>query len=239
MLYEVITGLESDLGDAQTNLATLEAQMPGLSDVPADGPIADFVHVNDITVRLGNIDVFADNLVGSGALRAPGDARISIVNNTPDFLVLNKLTVDSDSGGELRLNGFLINDNTEIGRINSTAAAPTLTLATKYNNNAGLPQIEVISNYDPNSAKNAKLPAPSPDIQLKGDVDNPLGSVRVYSQAGSIYVDGDIRAAQVDVKADNGDFVQSYVDGFYHSSGDPAANVQGGQTSTAARNNFV
>jgi filamentous hemagglutinin family protein len=234
-----VQGLESDLGDAQNNLATLEAQLPGLSDVAADGPIADFVHVNDITVRLGNIDVIADNLIGSGALRAPGDAKISIVNNTPDFLVLGKLTVDSDSGGEVRLNGFLINDNTEIGRINSSAAAPTLSLDTKYNNNAGLPQIEVISNYDPNSAKNAKLPAPAPDIQLEGDVDNPLGSVRVYSQAGSIYVDGDIRAAQVDVKADNGDFVQSYVDGFYHTSGDPAANVQGGQTSAPAGNGII
>ncbi len=234
-----VQGLETDLGTAQTNLATLESQLPGLSDVAANGPIADFIHVDDITVKLGNINVTADNLIGSGSLLAPGDAKISIVNNTPDFLVLGKLTVDSDSGGEVRLNGFLINDNHEIGRINTSAPAPTLTLDTKYNNNAGLPQIEVISNYDPNSAKNANLPAPSPDIQLEGDVDNPLGSVRVYSQAGSIYVDGNIRAAQVDVKADNGDFVQSFVDGFYHSSGDPAANSQGGQTTTPPGNGII
>jgi filamentous hemagglutinin family protein len=234
-----VQGLETDLSSAQTNLASLEAQLPGLSDVAANGPIADFVHVDDITVRLGNINVTADNLVGTGSLRAPGDAKISIVNNTPNFLVLNKLTVDSDSGGEVRLNGFLINDNTEIGRINASAAAPSLTLDTKHNNNAGLPQIEVISNYDPNSAKNKNLPAPAPDIQLEGDVDNPLGGVRVYSQAGSIYVDGDIRAAQVDVKADNGDFVQSFVDGFYHTSGDPAANVQGGQTDAPAGNGII
>ena len=234
-----VQGFETDLGTAQTDLVALEAQLPGLSDVPANGPIADFMHVDDITVRLGNIDVTADNLTGNGALRAPGDAKISIVNNTPDFLVLGKLTVDSDSGGEIRQNGFLINDNNEIRRINLNNQAPSLTLQTKHNNGAGLPQIEVISNYDPNSAKNANLPAPSPDIQLSDDVSNPLGLVRVYSQAGSIYVDGDIRAAQVDVQADNGDFVQSFVDGFYHSSGDPAANVQGGQTSTPAGKGIV
>lgn len=234
-----VQSLETDLGNAKTTLVSLEAQLPGLSDVPANGPIADFIHVDDITVRLGNIDVTADNLIGSGALRAPGDAKISIVNNTPDFLVLGKLTVDSDSGGEVRQNGFLINDTHEIRRINANNVQPTLTLETKHNNAAGLPEIEVISNYDPNSAKNANLPAPSPDIQLSDDVSNPLGLVRVYSQAGSIYVDGDIRAAQVDVRADNGDFVQSFVDGFYHSSGDPAANVQGGQTSTPAGKGIV
>ncbi|MCB1963628.1 MAG: leukotoxin LktA family filamentous adhesin [Rhodocyclaceae bacterium] len=234
-----VQGLEGDLGTAQSELVVLEAQLPSLSDVPANGPIADFMHVDDITVRLGNIDVTADNLIGTGALRAPGDAKISIVNNTPDFLVLGKLTVDSDSGGEIRQNGFLINDNNEIRRINANNAMPTLTLETKHNNAAGLPEIEVISNYDPNSAKNATLPAPAPDIQLSDDVSNPLGLVRVYSQAGSIYVDGDIRAAQVDVQADNGDFVQSFVDGFYHSSGDPAANVQGGQTTTPAGKGIV
>ncbi|MFV0666095.1 MAG: hypothetical protein ACK5NS_20770, partial [Denitromonas sp.] len=234
-----VQGLETDLGTAQSDLVALEAQLPGLSDEPANGPIADFMHVDDITVRLGNIDVTADNLIGGGALRAPGDAKISIVNNTPDFLVLGKLTVDSDSGGEIRQNGFLINDNNEIRRINLNNQAPTLTLQTKHNNAAGLPEIEVISNYDPNSAKNANLPAPSPDIQLSDDVSNPLGLVRVYSQAGSIYVDGDIRAAQVDVQADNGDFVQSFVDGFYHSSGDPATNVQGGQTTRPAGKGIV
>ena len=223
----------TDLSNAQTLLAQLEQALPGLSTTPTNGPTADFVRVGDITVRLGNVSVKADSLGGTGSLRAPGDAKISIVNNTPNFLVLGKLTVASESGGEVRLNGFLVNNNAEIGRINASGAAPSLTLQTRYNGAAGLPEVEVISNYDPNSAKNANLPAPSPDIQLNGDISNPLGKVRVYSQAGSIYADKDVRAAQVDIKADNGDFVQSFVNGFYHSSGDPAANAQGGTRSSS------
>lgn len=223
----------TELSNAQTLLTQLEQALPGLSTTPTNGPTADFVRVGDISVRLGNVSVKADTLGGTGSLRAPGDAKISIVNNTPNFLVLGKLTVASDSGGEVRLNGFLVNNNAEIGRINASGVAPSLTLQTRYNGAAGLPEIEVISNFDPNSAKNANLPAPSPDIQLNGDISNPLGKVRVYSQAGSIYADKDVRAAQVDIKADNGDFVQSFVNGFYHSSGDPAANAQGGIRSSS------
>ncbi|HXF65357.1 MAG TPA: hypothetical protein VNK67_01485 [Burkholderiales bacterium] len=205
-------------------LSTHVASLPGLSDVPANGPIADFVHVNEITVRLGNINIRADNLLGTGELRAPGDARINITNNTPNFLVLDKLTVASEEGGMLRLNGVLVNSNSDINRVNRNGSGANFSaVVTRDSQGAPKPAITILSNYDPDGAAYANLPAPAPNIELNGDITNLRGSVTVHSKAGSILSSGQIRAGTVDIRAENGDFVQSFVDNFFHIGGDPAS----------------
>ena len=204
---------------ALTQIADLTAQLPTLSTTPANGPIADFVHVNDITVKLGNIRTQGDQLKGSGWLKAPGDAQINITNNTPDFLVLNKLTVASDEGGTVRFNGILLNSDTSK---NPASVNPGLNLLMRDSQSAPKPAITINSNYDPNGA-GVQVLAPAPNIELAGDITNLRGSVSVHSKAGSILSEGTVRAGTVDIKADNGDFVQSYVDNFFHVGGDPAS----------------
>lgn len=209
---------------ASAEVSSWATQLPTLSDTPANGPVADFVHVDDINVRLGNIRVKADDLSGTGALRAPGDAQINITNNTPDFLVVKNLSIASDEGGTLRLNGVLVNDPAGINRVNrSGSGADSLTITTRDTSGAPKPAITILSNYDPEGAAYAKLPAPAPNIELDGDITNLRGSVTVKSKAGSILSNGVIRAGTVDVQAENGDFVQSYVNGFYPVGGDPAS----------------
>lgn len=221
------TAIASTLGNAAADMSLLSsyvASLPGLSDVPANGPIADFVHVNDITVRLGNINVKADNLIGAGELRAPGDARINITNNTPNFLVLNNLTVLSDEGGMLRLNGVLVNGNSDINRVNRSGSGANFSaVVTRDSQGAPKPAITILSNYDPDGAAYANLPAPAPNIELNGNITNLRGSVTVHSKAGSILSSGQIRAGTVDIRAENGDFVQSFVDNFFHIGGDPGS----------------
>jgi filamentous hemagglutinin family protein len=216
----------SDKTNAQTQITSLTASLPTLSTTPANGPIADFVNVNDITVRLGNIRVQGDKLTGAGALSAPGDAQITITNNTPNFLKVGNLTVLSDEGGTIRYNGVLVNGNADINRLNAGGTGAVLaTVRTRDSQGAGIakPAVTITSNYDPNSPAYANLPAPAPDIELNGNINNLRGSVTVRSKAGSIYSNASINAATVDVKADNGDFVQSFVDGFHHVGGDPAS----------------
>ncbi|MBL8492383.1 MAG: hypothetical protein JNM82_16500, partial [Rhodocyclaceae bacterium] len=207
-------------------VSSLVTSLPTLSTVAVSGAAADFVKVDDITVRLGNIRVKGDRLAGSGALRAPGDAQINITNNTPNFLVVNNLTIDANEGGALRFNDILVNSNADINRVNGGGTAARFsTVLTRDSSGAGVskPSINIVSNYDPGSPVFAKLPAPAPDIRLKGNITNLRGSVNVLSKAGSILSEGSINAGTVNIKAENGDFVQSYVDGFNHVGGDPAS----------------
>ncbi|HMX15616.1 MAG TPA: hypothetical protein PKD29_02125 [Rhodocyclaceae bacterium] len=207
-------------------VSSLATSLPTLSTVAASGATADFVKVDDITVRLGSIRMKGDRLAGSGELRAPGDAQINITNNTPSFLVVNNLTIDANEGGTIRFNDILVNGNAEINRVNGGGTAANFaTLLTRDSTGSGAPPpaINITSNYDPNSPVFKKLPAPAPDIQLNGNILNLRGSVNVLSKAGSILSNGSINAGTVNIKAENGDFVQSYVDGFDHVGGDPAS----------------
>ena len=208
---------------ATTNLAQLRSDLPNQSKVSADGPIADFITVDDITVKLGNIRTKGDVLQGSGQLNAPGDARIDIVNNTPNFLKLGNLTVDSDDGGTVRFNDVLVNSAADINRINGGGtAANNLTVLTRDTSSAPQPSINITSTYNPNGAGTQVLAA-APNIELAGDISNLRGSVTVRSAAGSVLSNGNIRAGTVDIEAKNGDFVQSYVDNFFHVGGDPGS----------------
>ncbi|RZL64885.1 MAG: leukotoxin LktA family filamentous adhesin [Variovorax sp.] len=208
---------------ATTNLAQLRNDLPNQSKVSADGPIADFITVDDITVKLGNIRAKGDVLQGSGQLNAPGDARIDITNNTPNFLKLGNLTVDSEEGGTVRFNDVLVNSAADINRINGGGTlANNLTVLTRDTSSAPQPSINITSTYNPNAA-GTKVLAAAPNIELAGDISNLRGSVTVRSEAGSILSNGNIRAGTVDIEAKNGDFVQSYVDNFFHVGGDPGS----------------
>jgi filamentous hemagglutinin family protein len=226
VVSQTATALDTSIGQktsAATNLVQLNSTLGQQSTTPANGPIADFITVNDITVKLGNIRTSGDVLEGTGQLNAPGDAQIDIVNNTPNFLKVKNLTVNSDDGGTVRFNGVLVNSGADINAINSTGTgASALQVLTRDTSAAPKPAINITSTYDANAA-GATVLAPAPNIELAGDISNLRGSVTVKSAAGSILSNGSIRAGTVDIKADNGDFVQSYVDNFFHVGGDPAS----------------
>src|SRR5262249_44835201 len=102
---------------AQITQLNLELKSLGLIDpndpaynnpnVPPAAPqtyIAIFINVPDIVARLGNINVTADYLVGSGDLESPGDAQINIINNSPYYLRVHNLTIPTDQGGKITFN---------------------------------------------------------------------------------------------------------------------------------------
>src|SRR5262249_163894 len=152
--------------------------------------------------------VAADILSGSGALKAPGDAKIWIINNAPTSMNIGNLTIDS-TGGNVRLNGFLVNDEQDVRTFNPSYLGQGPATVSRENGLAGQPQIRIVSNYNPGaysatSTDPAKqIPAPAPDITLAyrsnaneatKHISNPNGSVFVTSEAGDIYVDGTITA---------------------------------------------
>ena len=194
------------------------------------------VSVVSAEAKLGDLSIKAGVLKGTGALGAPGDASITITNNTASTLRINNLTINSESGGHIRFNGVLVDSLAEIRALRGGGDANFSQVATaKAQYAAGvIPTITITSTYDPTTApavpaavaaaadSTGKLPAPDIVLVQGTKIDNPLGLVKVTSQAGNIYANGEISAAQVTILVKNGDFIQSYVAGFGHIAGDPA-----------------
>src|SRR5262249_17903319 len=146
-------------------------------------------------------------------------------------------------------NNIDVRDNAQINGINGPVGGAAFTMHTADSQvGAGgnplppaKPQIVITSLYDPlNPADVAKTPSGTPtlgpDIILRGDISNLRGLVKIDSNAGSIRLEqkrdandnivfppetATIHAGDVDIKTRNGDFVQSYVDAFFHTAGAP------------------
>ncbi|MDU4960065.1 MAG: filamentous hemagglutinin N-terminal domain-containing protein [Sporomusaceae bacterium] len=198
-----------------------------LSKTPPTGPTADYITVKPVTARLGDIRVSADKLTGTGELNAPGDAKIEITNDSPAFLTVQDLIVRD--GGSIYFNGASVKDNTGINALNSDKVGAAFSQITTKSNSAN-PVITVKSTFNPNDSQNKRpfngVNVPiniAPDITLAQNsvISNKNGTVTVKSAVGSIYANGSINAGTVDIEAANGDFVQTYVDGFTHVGGDP------------------
>ncbi|WP_374407793.1 beta strand repeat-containing protein [Hydrogenophaga sp.] len=215
------TTLETQATNLNTSVSDLNARIPTMDNVAVNGPTANFVTIPNITAQLGSIHVKGDSLTGSGKLRAPGDAKVDITNNTPAFLVVKDITIDAESA-RINFNGVDVNNVTDINRVNAPGAVAAFSEVVTGVSNPSLPEVVIHSNFDPDAAANPSwLKGPAPDIRLTGNISNPRGLVEVHSKAGSILSQGNVLAGTVDIKADNGDFVQSYTDNFFHVGGDP------------------
>ncbi len=240
----VLTQLTIQQTQINTSLDSVTAALndtvnPLSTDIP-QGPTADFITVADVTAQRGDIKVKADNLLGSGKLNAPGDASITITNNSPNFLTTSNLSIGD--GGSILLNGAVVDNSAKINAFNvSKTGANFSEVVTKKD--TAKPVISIKSNFNPDAHKVKIFTtdsqgnnvdtgmtvaiAPAPDITLAGNIKNLEGTVEVKSEVGSIYANGSISAGTVDIKANNGDFIQSYVNGFDHIGGDPSGIYTG------------
>lgn len=194
----------------------------------ATAPMARSITVDDTVTRLGNVSVFADRLTGTGSLQAPGDARITITNETANTLKLGDLIIPTYDAANVRFNGVLVHNKSDIERLNAAGAgAVGLTIVDKKSSTR--PQITIASNYNPDSlvyrVPPVDQPQVAPDIILTAGsmMSNGGGAVSITSAAGNIYVYGEIAAGSLSIVARNGDFVSSYVNGFDHMGGDPGS----------------
>ncbi len=221
-----IGDLEAQSGSLQANLLITDSNNPNfISSATNEGPAAVFVTVSDAKAELGNIFIEADKLHGGGTIDAPGDAEIRITNTGPTFVVVNKLEIPSEAGGKLYFNGIDIKGNDQINAVNGTGDdAKFKVLTAESQLTPVLPQIVIESKFDAGDvgdqarAKAAGMLVVAPDIVLQGDISNSRGLVKVVSKTGSIRVaeTSKIRADTVEIKASNGDFIQSYSKGFTH-----------------------
>ncbi|MEX0872869.1 MAG: hypothetical protein WDZ65_13745 [Aquisalimonadaceae bacterium] len=193
-------------------------------NLPREFPIV-LVEVDPIIARPGNVKITAQALVGAGTLDAPGDATIDILNETPAFLQVSDLLIPNDEGGQITLNGGLVNSVADINARNRVGAVATFSEVNTAENSPS-PAITVSNTWNPAtwvSQGSADRPL-NPDIFIQGDITNLRGSVTVEAAYGSVYAEGDIRANTVALSAGR-DFILAYRDGFRHIGGDPRSSA--------------
>lgn len=180
--------------------------------------------VGDVTAQLGDIVFEGDNVSGAGTLKAGGDAEVKITNVSPNNLVMGDIhvvgsqgTAGAGQGGTIYFNSTEIKGDSaeaiqkEIQKENKDAGkAVSFAAETRYQ--TGGPSVTIENNFSPQAYMDGDH-APyyaAPNVDLKGYVYNPRGTVTVTSANGDVYNKGTIYAGSVNMTATNGDFIQTY-----------------------------
>jgi len=240
-LADKVTGLNTLHISLGTNQAT--AASAASSSEPA--PIL-VLELEKTATRLGNIFLEADQIDGTGAFNAPGDAEIKINNYTSNSIRADDLYIPDYDAGNLRVNGVLVANQGEINNLNRNSdTSYTGTVITSANSSRGL--VEINSHYNPESSDffvgtsssvvHKKTARVAPDLILNTGaiIENTQGAVNITSDAGNVYINGQINAGSVNILVKNGDFVASYVNGFNHIGGDPASWIDPTDDSEAGK----
>lgn len=180
--------------------------------------------VGDVTAQLGDIVFEGDNVSGAGTLKAGGDAEVKITNNSPNNLVMGDIhvvgsqgTAGAGQGGTIYFNSTEIKgDSAEAIRAaiqkENKDAGKTVSFAAETRYQTGGPSVTIENNFRPKAyvdSNNAPYYA-APNVDLKGYIYNPRGTVTVTSANGDVYNKGTIYAGSVNMTASNGDFIQTY-----------------------------
>ena len=182
--------------------------------------------VGDITAQLGDIVFEGDNVSGAGTLRAGGDAEVKITNESPNNLVTGDIHVVGSQGtAGAGQGGTIYFNSTEIKGDNAAAIrsaiqkenkdkTKSVSFAAETRYQTGGPSITIENNFRPQAYVESKdVPSPyyaAPNVDLKGYIYNPRGTVTVTSANGDVYNKGTIYAGSVNMTATNGDFIQTY-----------------------------
>lgn len=180
--------------------------------------------VGDVTAQLGDIVFEGDNVSGAGTLKAGGDAEVKITNDSPNHLVMGDIhvvgsqgTAGAGQGGTIYFNSTEIKgDSAEAIRAaiqkENKDAGKTVSFAAETRYQTGGPSVTIENNFCPKAyvdSNNAPYYA-APNVDLKGYIYNPRGTVTVTSANGDVYNKGTIYAGSVNMTASNGDFIQTY-----------------------------
>ena len=180
--------------------------------------------VGDVTAQLGDIVFEGDNVSGAGTLKAGGDAEVKITNDSPNNLVTEDIhvvgsqgTAGAGQGGTIYFNSTEIKgDSAEAIRSaiqkENKDKTRSVSFAAETRYQTGGPSITIENNFRPQAyvdGDNAPYYA-APNVNLKGYIYNPRGTVTVTSANGDVYNKGTIYAGSVNMTASNGDFIQTY-----------------------------
>ena len=189
--------------------------------------------IDGITAQLGDILFEGDNVSGSGTLHAGGDASVSITNASPNTLTVGDIQVvgrggidGSGQGGTIFYNDVELKGDMKaaIEKENKDRSM-NVGFAVTTRQDTAAPSITVKNTFQPSDYHDGGMPHyASSTTTLSGYIYNPRGAVTVESKNGDVYNDGTIYAGTVDMKVENGDFIQSLSDrknSIFHVGGAP------------------
>ena len=189
--------------------------------------------IDDITAQLGDILFEGDNVSGSGTLHAGGDASVSITNASPNTLTVGDIQVvgrggidGSGQGGTIFYNDVELKGDMKAAiKKGNKDKSMNVGFAVTTRQDTAVPSITVKYTFQPSDYKDGDMPHYAASITtLAGYIYNPRGAVTVESKNGDVYNDGTIYAGTVDMKVENGDFIQSLSDrknSIFHVGGAP------------------
>ena len=180
--------------------------------------------VGDVTAQLGDIVFEGDNVSGAGTLKAGGDAEVKITNDSPNHLVMGDIhvigsqgTAGAGQGGTIYFNSTEIKGDSAEAiqaaiRKENKDAGKTVSFAAETRYQTGGPSVTIENNFRPQAYVDSDhMPYyAAPNVNLKGYIYNPRGTVTVTSANGDVYNKGTIYAGSVNMTASNGDFIQTY-----------------------------
>ena len=185
--------------------------------VDAGASVVPTIELDNILVTGGNINIKGGSLSGSGTMKAVGNPKVNIKNNSDYYLRINDITIGSD-GGNVKFNDVSV--KSQQNGLNVIASPGNL-----VNGNNATITIEATAN------KAGAESIYKPDIGVFGTIYNPYGDVTIKNTNNNIYVAGKHEDTAGSIKARNislsagGSITQGYTDGIVNISGDPRCGV--------------
>ena len=205
--------------EAEINFLLHSLKRRGLVDIDENGKIyplrsieVEKLAMNELYASGGDINIESIILKGGASLTANSNPEINILNQSDKFLELNKVVI-GEIGGRVKFNQKQIDQHSN------------LNIKNNYDPDNYYPQIIVHNTFKP-----LKENEVGTDINIQNTIFNELGEIKITSDEGNIYIQGedsedsnnapDLTAETVNLKAGQ-DIVQSYKEGFEHVGGDP------------------
>jgi filamentous hemagglutinin family protein len=191
-----------------TDPATQGLMLTGVATQPVGA-----INIGALYAAGGTVTVNAATLQGKGALSSYGAPTIQVINNSPDYLVLDSVQIPNTPGGEVLFSGTA-------GR--STALANQMRLT---ESGAGqVPTISVQNNYTGHVGGVGYGPA----MMLGGAITNLGGRIDLVNKTGSVGQNAQVLGQQVNIDAPNAVFVAQFADshGPYYAGSNPYAEWQ-------------
>ncbi|SLN56770.1 hypothetical protein ROA7023_02572 [Roseisalinus antarcticus] len=183
--------------------------------------VIDQIILPAISVELGDIEIEAGRLTGTGTLDSPGDAAILVENKSPYYLIVGDMEIPFGVGGHILLNGASVNTNASVIRQNGAAGgAVNLTLIDATKTEGGLISVqntyEPFLDTDPERTDAEGNPPPAPAMEIRGQIDALSADFFALTTGGSIIVSGNLSAGSINIQSGL-DFILSD-ENFFHIS---------------------
>lgn len=182
------SGLESSSNsEVNASAAAIDARLAELNakKLLLNTGSVNMIKVGDLFTASGNVELTAQNVIGSGSITADGTPSISVVNNGSMVMKLGRVDIADDASGGIYVNDSLVSTSADINGLQTETNSLSLTST----DGVYTPTLVVVSNFDKNSSTynvNNITNIKNPELFLASNINNVGGSITITNQTASI-----------------------------------------------------